>query len=216
MEVLIVLAVVVVAITWQQVLAHEERAKERFRLLDAPETAIAAVNDGARVRIKGRVLAREALRKSPISEHECVGFHLTIELYQGGDDNEWRKVVDQDDFAPFAVVDETGEAVLHGPFELKLASLEASGGDLPWAVREALARADVPREGFFGFDNHFRWIETVVMPGDEIIAVGRASLEIDPAGRSPSRRDPPVLCHLRGRDDAVIIANLEQAWTGST
>jgi hypothetical protein len=68
-----------------------------------PETAIGAVKDGARVRIKGRVSAREALRVAPISERECVGFHLTIELYEGGDDHEWRKVVDQDDFAPFAV-----------------------------------------------------------------------------------------------------------------
>lgn len=216
MEVLIVLVFAVVAIAWQQVVAHEERAKARFRLMEVPETPIAAVKDGARVRIKGRVSAREALRTSPISERECVGYHLTVELYQGDDDHEWRKVVDQDDFAPFVIADGTGEAVLHGPFELKLASLEASGGDLPWAVREVLARADVPREGFFGFDNHFRWIETVVLPGDEIIAVGRVSLEIDPAGRSPSRRDPPFLCYLRGRDEAVILANVEQAWTGST
>jgi len=214
MEVLIVLVFAVVAIAWQQVVAHEERAKARFRLLEVPETPIAAVKDGARVRIKGRVSAREALRTSPISERECVGYHLTVELHRGEDD--WKKVVEQGDFPPFAVADGTGEAVLHAPFDLRLISLEASGGDLPMALVELLARNDVPREGLFGFDHHFRWFETVVMPGDEIIAVGRASLEIDPAGRSPSRRDPPFLCHLRGRDDAVIIAKVEEAWTGST
>jgi hypothetical protein len=48
------------------------------------------------------------------------------------------------------------------------------------------------------------------MPGDEIIAVGRATIEVDPAGRAPARREPPVMCHLRGGDDGVVIADAEE------
>ena len=55
-------------------------------------------------------------------------------------------------------------------------------------------------------ERHFQYVETVLLPGDEIIAVGRAIIDIDPAGRSPSRRDPPVRCHLKGADGPVVIA----------
>lgn len=31
-----------------------------------------------------------------------------------------------------------------------------------------------------------------------------------PAGRAPARREPPVMCHLRGGDDGVVIADAEE------
>jgi hypothetical protein len=60
-----------------------------------------------------------------------------------------------------------------------------------------------------GIQHEFRYTETILFPGDEIVAIGRATIEIDPAGQSPSRRDPPVRCHLKGREEAVIIAEIE-------
>ena len=58
--------------------------------------------------------------------------------------------------------------------------------------------------------NHFRYVETILLPEDEIIAVGRATVEIDPAGRSQSNREPPFRCHLKGREEAVVIADAEE------
>ncbi len=212
---LIVLGVVFAAMVWQQIVDHDRRKMQRRPLTEVPETAIAAVKDGARVRIKGRAVAREALRTSPISYQECVGYRLTIERFNGGDDDQWTKVVEQDELATFAISDGSGEAVLHAPFELRLPSTGAEGRDLPRAVVEALANADVARDDFFGMPNTFRYAETVVLPGDEIIAVGFARFEIDPVVRAPSHREPPVTCHLKGSDEAVILASVEQAWTGS-
>jgi len=214
---LILLGVVVASIVWEQIVDHDRRKIDRRPLTEVSETAIAAIKkDGARVRIKGRAVAREPLRTSPISFQDCIGFRLTVEWYNGGDENEWTKVVEQDDLTTVVIADETGEAVLHAPFELRLPSTGGQGTDLPRAVVEALANADVARDDFFGMPKAFRYVETVLLPGDEIIAVGFASFEIDPAVRSASHREPPVRCHLKGSEEAVILANVEQAWTGST
>lgn len=45
-------------------------------------------------------------------------------------------------------------------------------------------------------------------PGDRVSVVGRASLEIDPAGARPGMRSPPVIVSLRGStDDPVIVVD---------
>ncbi|HXU03743.1 MAG TPA: hypothetical protein VN903_22410 [Polyangia bacterium] len=213
METLLVLGgLFVVALIAQLVSGHEKTTMARLRLTEVPETAIAAIKDGTRVRIKGRLVAREALRTSPISYNECIGFRLTVDVHVGaGEDDDvekaWKTVVEEDDVPTFVVADETGEAVLHGPFELILAPFQDGGNDLPTAVREALVRANVSREGFFGWDKHFRWFETILVPGDEIVAIGHATMEIDPARRSPSHRDPPVSCHLRASEKPLILAD---------
>jgi hypothetical protein len=41
-------------------------------------------------------------------------------------------------------------------------------------------------------------------PGDRISVLGRATLEIDPAGRG-SFRDPPKLNHMRGSDSEPVL-----------
>ena len=64
-------------------------------------------------------------------------------------------------------------------------------------------------EGSFGIACRFRYVETILVPGDEISATGRATLEIDAAGRSPSPRQPPLLCHFKGREDTLVIADAD-------
>jgi hypothetical protein len=73
----------------------------------------------------------------------------------------------------------------------------------------------VPASEVFVPGRRFRYVETILPEGEEIIAVGRATIEIDPAGRAPSHRDPPVMCHLRGEDDVVIIANPDESEAGA-
>ena len=49
-----------------------------------------------------------------------------------------------------------------------------------------------------------RYREILLMPGDRVSVLGRAKMEIDPAGHS-SFRDPPMLSHITGSDDAPVI-----------
>ena len=61
----------------------------------------------------------------------------------------------------------------------------------------------------FGVPDQLRYVETILQSGDTIIAVGRATIEVDPAGRAPAPREPPIICHLKGADEPVVITDAE-------
>jgi hypothetical protein len=180
----------------------------RRALMQVPETAIAAVKDGATVRLRGRAVARAPLRTAPLSGLPCIGFRLTVEIWRG-DDEGMQQVFAQQELDSFALRDETGEAVLQAPFKVDIEPHQAGSQPLPPALSRILAREDVPETDLLGFDNSFVYAEAILQPGDEIIAVGRATLEVDPGGRAPSYRDPPCVCHLKGVDEPVAIASAD-------
>lgn len=154
------------------------RSTARGELVRLPETPIAAVNDGDRVCINGRARARGPLRTSPISQRDCICFRLTVDARHGGD---WHSVLDQEEFDSFVLTDGTGEAILHAPFQLQLDPYDARSENVPQAVFD-LAKQAGANITMFGLPDQLRFVETVLQPGDRIIAVGRASVEIDPPG----------------------------------
>ena len=124
---------------------------------------------------------------------------------------DWQRIVEDDAFHSFLLADDTGEAVLHAPFEIKLDPYRETFVEaLSPALASILTREGVSARDLFERERHFSYVEHVVMPGDEIMAVGRATIEIDPGGRSPSPRDAPVMCHLKGAAEAVIIAGVDE------
>ena len=197
----------VVLVTRLNALPRRNHALRRA-LMQVPETTIAAVKDGDKVRLKGRAVARAPLRTSPLSQLPCIGFRLTVDAWQD-EDLPAKRVVEQEEFDSFALSDGTGEAVLHGPFTIERDPHNAGTQPLPPALSRILAVEGIAQTDFFGLDNHFEYAEMIVLPDDQIIAVGRATLEIDPAGRPVSHREPPFGCHLRGADEPVIIADAE-------
>jgi hypothetical protein len=168
-----------------------------------PGRTIAVVKNGEKVRLEGRAVALGRLRTSPISQRPCIGFRLVIDSRHGGG---WHRVVDQEEFDSFILSDNTGEAVLHPPFRVEIDPLEAGSEIVPQAVFDILEREGA-NITMFGVQDVLRYAETVLVPGDEIIAVGRAWIEIDPAGHSPSVRDLPIRCHLRSSEELVVIAD---------
>jgi hypothetical protein len=186
--------------------AHRQRRPPRRALMRMPETPIAGVKDGDMVRITGRAVARAPLRTSPISQRRCIGFRLIVDRHDG---QAWQRVVDQEQLDSFLLTDDTGEAVLHGPFEIAIDPYDARSADPPPELFSVLEKEGVAVRGPFGTERHFHYVETVLLPGDEITAVGRATVEIDAAGRAPSHRHPPVMCHLKGLEEAVVIADAD-------
>lgn len=185
------------------------RKRARRAVWGVPQTAIAGVKDGQMVRITGRAVAQASLRLSPISGRGCIGFRLIVDRHQSGSEG-WQRVVDKEEFDSFALVDATAKAVLHAPFEMKLDPYDARDANLPPVLFEVLEREGVAIRSAFGINYDFRYVETILVPGEEITAVGRATIEIDPAGRAASHREPPALCHMKGVDEAVIIADAEE------
>jgi hypothetical protein len=184
------------------------RRMAREELREVAEKPIATVKDGERVLIRGRTAARGALRASPVSLRACIGYHLTVDYRETGSVDSWHRVVEDDGFSPFLLADDTGEAVVHSPFEIRLTPHERFLESPPLDLVNLLPRrVAATSTGIFGPKYVFRYVEFVVMPGAQLIAVGRARIEIDQAGRAPSHREPPVMCHLGGVDERVVIAD---------
>ena len=81
--------------------------------------------------------------------------------------------------------------------------------NVPQSVFE-LAKQTGANLTMFGMPDQLAYVEIVLQPGDEIMVVGRATVEyFHPAGRAPSHREPPVICHLKGADEPVVIADAE-------
>jgi hypothetical protein len=155
----------------------------------------------------GAAIARAPLRTSPILGRRCIGYRLVVEYYDVGAQGSHR-AIEEDVFDSFVLAERTGQALLHAPFDIKMKrDNRGDGGDLPPAVLDRLEREGVRTHGIQGETRTFEYFETVLMPGDEIIADGYATFDVDPGGRS-SHRDPPVICHLKGTaDDRVAIAS---------
>ena len=179
------------------------RASIRRELMRMPATPIGAVKNGDRVRIQGQVLARAPLRTSPVSELPCVGFRLTIDA---GQQSPSQRVLEQEEFDAIVIADGTGEAILHPPFNLELDPYDARSENVPPLVLD-LAKQAGASIAMFGVIGQVAYVETVLKPGDTIMAIGRATVEVDPAGRAPTHREPPMICRLEGADEPVLIAD---------
>ena len=124
-------------------LAKSRRRKAARRAVwGVREKAIAEVKDGQIVRITGRAVARAPLRTSPISRRACIGFSLVVDRHDTGNPAEQR-VVDKEEFDSFVIADATGQAMLHGPFDVKLDPYDKRSEDLPPAFFEVLEREGV-------------------------------------------------------------------------
>jgi hypothetical protein len=207
-----IIAIVFVAAPgfYHYVVAPRLRSRSR-RLLDRTRTtAIAALREGELAKIAGVVAAREALVTSPVGEHPCIGFRLSIDQRPSKGAGEiWIPVVVRTACGSFSVTDDTGTVVVEGPFRIDLDPDDSAWANLPPAVFSLLEEAAGPSALKSIGDEQTRFQEALLKPGDRIRVLGRPTLEIDPAGRGSSR-DPPRLNHIRGTgEEPVVIADEE-------
>jgi hypothetical protein len=168
--------------------------------------AIAALREGELGKIEGVAAAREPLLTSPVNGCSCIGYRIIIEQAgQGG----WVSVVRHEAWPSFLVVDDTGTVAVEGPVAMLLAPGDGGSVSLPPPVYGLLEEANVPVSDLIGRDKQFRFQESFLKVGDRVSVLGRASLEIDPAGRG-SYREPPRLFVIRGSEkEPVAVADQE-------
>jgi hypothetical protein len=195
------------------------RRARRRKLMRIPETAIAAVKHGDMVRLKGRAVACAPLLTSPLSQRPCIGFRLLVDVTRG------EVIADRMEFASFVLADDTGEALMHAPFRVDLEphdtryllSNQLRSRGVPAALND-LVKQSGTKVTTFGMPDQILYVETLLEPGDEIIAYGRATIEppTDASARAPSDRGPRVRCHLSGTespsgfDKPVVIADAKE------
>jgi hypothetical protein len=202
-------AAAVAAYAWSETGARARRIAKRER-----NVPIARIEQGQRVKVTGVVHAIAPLMDSPIDREPCIGFRLVaMGLYGqgnaghggGGAYGSLQGSVERSGCARFAIVDDTGTAFVEGPF---LVGLDLDG---EWSVPNTdfsrLNRVDDYQTRSSGAWAYV-YREGRLDPGDRVSVVGRASLEVDPAGARTGMRSPPVIVSVRGSaDDPVIVVD---------
>ena len=179
------------------------RAPLRRAIEKRETTAIAALREGEVAKVRGVVVAREPLLKSPSSGRACIGYRVVIDDTSHDPSFVWIPLVSREAWSSFLVEDETGSVIVQGPLDVAVAPSDfASNMNIPPSVYALLKEDDVRMRDLWG-PRTFWYRETLLKVGDRVSVVGRPSLEIDPAGRA-SFRDPPRLQVMRGSIDEPI------------
>jgi hypothetical protein len=188
---------------WQWI-APDKRKVLLDRLEGFKPIAIAALPQRELVRITGVIAPRDALLMSPLGHEPCIGYSTVVEeRFLAGP---WRTVFKAADCGTFLVTDESGTAAVEGPVFIALdpAWTTLPGGVLITPAHKLLHEVVSSRVGDDLADREIRCQEALLSPGDRVSVYGRARMAVDPAGRA-SFRDPPMLNHITGSDDAPVI-----------
>src|SRR5262245_24770058 len=207
---MIVLAMFVLARPLRALAARQSRwalLREKTTAIAALEgiktTSIATLQPDERAKVAGVVAARDYLLKSPISGDAWIGFRVIVETNLG-------ILAKREACGAFTLTDGTGTAGIDGPFQIALDPDDAAWANLPPAVF-ALLQEEMGRDAWavISSEREVRFQEALLKPGDRIAVLGRATMEIDPAGHG-SYREAPMLIHFRGTDDQpVVIVDVE-------
>jgi len=185
---------------------HREKTTAIAALGGITTTSIAALHPDAPAKVAGVVAARDHLVRSPISGDACIGFRVIVETSLG-------ILAKREACGAFTLTDDTGTAGIDGPFQIALDPDDGGWAHLPPAVF-ALLQEEMGRDAWsvIGSEREVRFQEALLKPGDRIAVLGRATLEVDPAGRG-SYREAPMLVHFRGTDHqpVVIVDETEEA-----
>ncbi len=181
------------------------RARRMIRTLRT--TPIAAVADGARVRVTGIVSPQREVTTAPVSGRPCVGYRLVVDQTTNAGPE---PVLVREHCDSFWIADGSGRALVEGP-SLFGVEPDEPWSNLPQSLYRILEESDVALRGPFDTFREFRYTEAILVPGDRISVLGRASVAIDPAGDSMGHRAPPTLRRIVGqRRELVMIADADE------
>lgn len=184
-----------VALAAPPVVAALRRRTQWHAIKSAKAVAIASLPQGQLAKITGTIAPRGALLTSAINSKACIGYCVALETVTG--DRPWQRVLSLMECGSFYVTDESGTALVEEPIVI----VRPAGAAWETPPRSAWPRTKGER---------IRCQEMLLRPGDQVSVLGRATMEIDPAGRG-SYREPPMVPHMRGSDkDPVIVANADE------
>lgn len=165
------------------------------------ETSIRELADGDRARVTGKVAALHALQPSPVDQRPCIGFRLVVGTAVRGDpSNGFETVLVRENCQPFSISDETGMALVEGPFLIGLDVDDSSWTDLPPTLFKVLEEAGI-RSNL----TNLRFSEAFLLPGDRVTVMGTVQVSIHPAGKRRSFRDPPMMPRIVGTPQSPVV-----------
>jgi hypothetical protein len=188
-------------------------AKAKRALSARPPRRIADVEDGAVVKIVGKVELLEAPLVSPIAQRECAFYEAFVEE-ELGDENgsNWTQRIAERYARNFVVREGSSKAVVDvsGATFAIVADVHTRSGFLNDATPELevfLRKYDQESTGLLGFNRTFRYREGAIEAGEIVSVLGRARWERDPDVESVGYRDTKKRLVIEAPPDGTVIVS---------
>jgi hypothetical protein len=182
---------------WSDPRNHARRVLRR-----AKTTPIGGIKEGQWVKVSGIVEAIGPPLTATVSERRCVGFRVVVERLKRG----YPVIFRREDCGAFSIADDTGIAVVEGPFVFGL-DWENDWSTVSQEGLGSLEQAGVSTEGLF-LRRRFAFREALLMPGDRVSIRGLVHFEPDPTEPAAGFRSPAFRAHLRGSEaEPVVVAD---------
>jgi hypothetical protein len=182
---------------WREPVRRARRALERTK-----NTPIAHLRQDELVKITGVIAPHDAILTSPLENQPCIGYTTRIDTVWDEDRGGRDSVLKSAGSASFLVTDETGTAVVAAPVFIVPPRDWTSQLAPAWMYQRGQPDDPPPLRSTAGEMTTYR--EVLLRPGDRVSVLGRATLEVDPAGRA-SLRAPPMLHWIRGSEARPVI-----------
>ncbi len=143
-----------------------------FRILRTPTTWISALPPEGPVEVMGKVGEKTLL--SPITRTACAAYMLEVQEYRRSKNSAgWHTISKKRSQQPFEIDDETGTLQIDPSNAELMVSGEGFDDSLDAEQRAALEGLGIKTTGFFGSDKKLRVIEHLVLPQQQIYAIGK-------------------------------------------
>src|SRR5205814_5463800 len=110
------------------------------------------------------------------------------------------EVLTRESCQPFSISDETGMALVDGPFMIGLDVDDSSWTDLPPTLFKVLEDAGIPSNL-----TNLRFSEAFLLPGDRVTVLGTVNVSVHPAGKRRGFRDPPMMPRIVGTAQSPVV-----------
>jgi hypothetical protein len=168
------------------ILTQLKNVRRRRRIMATPTSPIAQAPGNGPVEVKGRIVPTEqGVVVAPFSGQQAVWVRITVQEYrQHGRSGSYVTILNETDFRPFAVDDGSGQLArvmpqgAHMILEARQVASSGTFNDASPHVAAFVASRGISTTSWLGFNKSMRYTEEVLVPGDNLYALG------------PSRRDP--------------------------
>lgn len=188
MEILLIAGVAVVLLVALLSSVFSADARTKRALAEAPLESIGKVQEGAVVRVKGRVRPVADMIQAPLTGRYCVHYVAVVEeRHKGKNSTYWSEVAREVKGVDFEVQDVTGEIHvqsqgLQAAITLDKHTKSGSFDDATEAEQKFLARMNESSTGLLGFNRTLRYTEGALEAGEEITVLGQARYRDLPGG----------------------------------
>jgi hypothetical protein len=170
-------------------------------------TAVSALREGVRARVRGVVAACEPLLTSKIGGEACVAYHsFVFEAFADGSARVRQSIWGRTGWSSFLVTDETGSVVVKaGRGEMKLV-LDADIGpqDLPSAAYDLMAENNVRMKDLWR-PRLFKFRERLLRVGDRVSVVGVPARGLGAAAGGSSGQPASQVAMTGTTNDPVVV-----------